>query len=74
MPDFPSVFAWLAAAAARTGRDHEARGAAARLMHLLPDFTIAGWLNFIRLVPADAANIKEGLRLAGLPDRAPADR
>jgi hypothetical protein len=37
-------------------------------MRLLPNFTIASWLNFIRLVPTDAANAKEGLRRAGLPD------
>jgi hypothetical protein len=36
-------------------------------MRLQPDFTIASWLNFIRLVPAYAANFNEGLRRAGLP-------
>jgi adenylate cyclase len=68
MPDYQSILVWLAAAAARTGRDCEARDAAARLIRLQPDFTIAGWLNFIRLVPTDAANLNEGLRRAGLPD------
>jgi TolB-like protein len=67
MPDYQSILVWLAAAAARTGRDGEAHDAAARLMRLQPDFTIAGWLDFIRLVPADAANLKEGLRRADLP-------
>jgi hypothetical protein len=37
-------------------------------MRLQPDFTIASWLSFIRLVPIDAANLNEGLRRAGLPD------
>jgi len=68
MPDYQSILVWLAAAAARTGRDHDARDAAARLMHLQPDFTIASWLNFIRLVPHDATKLKEGLQRAGLPD------
>ena len=68
MPDYPSILVWLAAAAARTGRDHHARDASARLMHLQPDFTITSWLNFIRLVPNDATNLNEGLQRAGLPD------
>ena len=68
MPDYPSILVWLAAAAAQTGRDHDARASAARLMHLQPDFTIASWLNFIRLVPIDEANLNEGLRRAGLPN------
>src|SRR5262249_17467056 len=46
IPDYPSVVIWLAAAAARTGRNLEARDAAARVMRLLPDFTIASWLDF----------------------------
>ena len=37
-------------------------------MRLLPDYTVASWLDFIRLVPTDAANVKEGLQRAGLPD------
>jgi len=40
-------------------------------MRLQPDFTIAGWLDFIRIAPDDAANLREGLLLAGLPDQAP---
>jgi hypothetical protein len=40
-------------------------------MRLQPDFTIAGWLDFIRIAPDDAANLREGLPLAGLPDQAP---
>jgi adenylate cyclase len=68
MPDYQSILVWLAAAAARIGRDREARDAAARLMRLQPDFTIASWMSFIRLVPADAANLNDGLRGAGLPD------
>ncbi len=67
-PDYQSILVWLAAAAARTGRDHEARDASVRLRRLQPDFTIASWLNFIRLVPTDAANLNDGLRRAGLPD------
>jgi predicted Zn-dependent protease len=68
MPDYPSILVWLAAAAARAGRHHVARDAAAETMHLQPGFTIASWLDFIRLEPHDAANLKEGLRCAGLPD------
>jgi len=68
MPDYPSILVCLAAAAAQTGRDRDARASAARLMHLQPDFTIASWLNFIRLVPIDEANLNEGLRRAGLPN------
>jgi hypothetical protein len=68
IPDYPSILVWLAAAAARAGRHHVARDVAAGTMRLQPDFTIAGWLDFIRLEPHDAANLKEGLRCAGLPD------
>jgi hypothetical protein len=41
MPDYQSILVWLATAAARIGRDREARDAAARLMRLQLDFTIA---------------------------------
>jgi adenylate cyclase len=68
MPDYQSILVWLAGAAARIGREDDARSAAARVLRLQPDFTIAGWLNFIRLVPTDAANLNEGLRRAGLPE------
>jgi TolB-like protein/Tfp pilus assembly protein PilF len=68
MPDYPSILVWLAAAAARVGRHHVARDAAARIMRQQPDFSIASWLDFIRLEPDDAANLNEGLRCAGLPD------
>jgi hypothetical protein len=37
-------------------------------MRQQPDFSIASWLDFIRLEPDDAANLNEGLRCAGLPD------
>ena len=69
MPDYPSVAVWLSAAAARSGHLADAARATARVRRLVPDFTIAGWLDFIRLPPEHAANLRIGLELAELPDQ-----
>lgn len=68
MPNYPSILVWLAAAAARVKRRHEADNAALCVMRIQPDFTITKWLDFIRLVPDDTTNLREGLMLAGLPE------
>lgn len=69
MPGYRPVFVWLAAAAAQSGRDDEARQAAAEVLRLQPDFTITKWLQFLRLTrQADANRLAEGLRKAGLPE------
>jgi len=68
MPGYQAMLVWLAAAAARTGRRQEANDAASRVMRIEADFTITKWLDFIRLMPDDAGNLGEGLRLAGLPE------
>ena len=69
MPSYRPVFVWLAAAAAQVGRDAEARTAAAEVLRLQPEFTIASWLGFLRLAkPEDAHRLAEGLRKAGLPE------
>ena len=69
MPGYRPVFVWLAAAAALSGRDEEARRAAAEVLRLQPDFTITNWLQLLRLASqADADRLAEGLRKAGLPE------
>jgi adenylate cyclase len=69
MPGYRPVFVWLAAAAAQSGRDKEARAAAAEVLRLQPDFTISRWLDLLRLVKqVDADRLADGLRKAGLPD------
>jgi adenylate cyclase len=59
----------LAAVAALTGRQEEAHRAATEVLRIQPDFTIAGWLDFLRLARAeDAERVADGLRKAGLPN------
>jgi hypothetical protein len=60
---------WLAAAAAESGRDEDARTTAALVLQLAPKFTIAGWLRHIAFDRhADADRLAAGLRKAGLPE------
>ena len=68
VPGLPQVHVWYAAAAGQTGRDEEATAAAANVVvHLQPDFTVAGFLAFIRLAKQeDADHLADGLRRAGL--------
>ena len=69
MAGYRPVFVWLAAAAAQSGRDDEARQAAADVLRLQPDFTIAKWLQLLRLArQEDADRLADGLRKAGLPE------
>jgi TolB-like protein/DNA-binding winged helix-turn-helix (wHTH) protein/Tfp pilus assembly protein PilF len=68
MPDYRAMTVWLAAAAAQSGREPEAREAADRVLTIAPNFTIAGWLRHIQFErQADACRLAEGLRKAGLP-------
>jgi adenylate cyclase len=68
MPDYRAMTVWLAAAAAQSGREAEAREAAHRVHTMAPNFTIAGWLRHIQFERrADADRLAEGLRKAGLP-------
>jgi adenylate cyclase len=56
----------LASAFAHLGRDAEARGAAARLLEVDPDFTISAWI--ARGGQTNSKLLIEGLRKAGLPE------
>ena len=68
MPDYRAMAVWLAAAAAQSGRDAEARNLARRVLSMAPNFTISGWLRHIEFGrQADADRLAEGLRKAGLP-------
>ena len=68
MPDYRAMAVWLAAAAAQSGRDEEARKATRRVLSMAPHFTISGWLRHIQFDrQADADRLAEGLRKAGLP-------
>jgi uncharacterized protein HemY len=68
MPDYRAMAVWLAAAAAQSGRDSEARKVARRVLSMAPNFTIRGWLRHIEFGrEADADRLAEGLRKAGLP-------
>jgi uncharacterized protein HemY len=68
MPDYRAMAVWLAAAAAQSGRDAEARNIARRVLSMAPNFTITGWLRHIEFGrQEDADRLAEGLRRAGLP-------
>jgi adenylate cyclase len=67
--DWDATYCVLAVALAHAGRIDEARAAAAKLVSLLPGATISGWANKLPLSdPARVAIVKEGLRIAGLPE------
>jgi adenylate cyclase len=69
MPGYRAIPVWLAAAAAQSGRDEDARTTAALVLQLAPKFTIAGWLGHIKFDrQADADHLAAGLRKAGLPE------
>ena len=69
MPGYRAIPVWLAAAAAQSGRDEDARTTAALVLQLAPKFTIAGWLRHIAFDrQADADRLAAGLRKAGLPE------
>jgi hypothetical protein len=58
----------LAAIAALTGRNGDARVAAVEVLKSRPNFTISGFLRFMRLErQEDADRLANGLRKAGLP-------
>jgi adenylate cyclase len=69
LPAFRPSYVWLAAAAARSGRDDEARTAAGEVLKLEPGFTIGKWLRLHRFANnAHADRIAEDLRKAGLSE------
>jgi hypothetical protein len=60
---------WAPAAYAQAGRPEEARGEAAQVLQLQPEFTIGKWMGFVSYKQlGDATHLAEGLRQAGLPD------
>jgi adenylate cyclase len=69
MPGFRPGFVDRAAAAGQLGFQQEARAAAANVLRLQADFTIAKWLRLNRLArQEDTDRIADGLRKAGLPE------
>jgi adenylate cyclase len=69
MPGNRPPLVLLAAVSALTGRQAQARAAASEVLRIQPDFTITGWLAFLRLASQDYANrLTQGLRIAGLPE------
>jgi adenylate cyclase len=74
MKPFWIAYADLAAAYALTGRESEAQAAVAELRRLMPNYTIAQWLQDGRRWSDNVAffaefqRIAEGLRKAGLPE------
>jgi hypothetical protein len=59
----------LTAVAALTNRQEKAKVAATEVLRVQPDFTISGWLKFIRLTNQEYADrLTQGLRMAGLPE------
>ena len=68
MPDYRAMTVWLAAAAAQSGREAEAREAADRVRTMAPSFTITAWLRHIEFErQLEADRLAQGLRKAGLP-------
>jgi adenylate cyclase len=65
-PSHSSAYRCLASAFAHLGRDAEARGAAARVLELDPNFTISAYI--ARGGQSNAKLRIEGLRKAGLPE------
>jgi tetratricopeptide (TPR) repeat protein len=66
--DQPRALAVLAAAAALTGDDARAGNAAARLLAGNPDFRINDYGDWPFQSPEPTERLREGLRLAGLPE------
>ena len=68
MPDYRAMTVWLAAAAAQSGREAEAREAADCVRTMAPSFTITAWLRHIQFErQLEADRLAQGLRKAGLP-------
>jgi len=66
LPGFPAGYEMLAAVAAVTGRDDEAQDSAARVLAAKPDFTITGFLRFMRLErQEDSVRLAQALTKAG---------
>ena len=74
MPDNWSMYVHLAAAHAWAGHDKEAKGVAAHLQKLRPDFTVQAYADLASrnsddpTFKAAIARIVEGLRKAGVPE------
>jgi tetratricopeptide (TPR) repeat protein len=59
----------LAAVSSHLGREEEARAAAAEVIRIKADFTIAGWVKFLRITDrAYSDRLTDGLLRAGLPN------
>jgi TolB-like protein/DNA-binding winged helix-turn-helix (wHTH) protein len=69
VPGVVQVVIWYSASAAQLGHIEEASAAAAEVLRLDPDFTIAKFLQMISFAkPDDASRLADGLRKAGLPE------
>jgi TolB-like protein/Tfp pilus assembly protein PilF len=69
LPGFRPPAAMLAALLGTTGRDEEARAAAAEVRRIQPDFSTAAYIQFMRLTrEEDRQRLATGLRKAGLPE------
>jgi adenylate cyclase len=69
MPSNRPPLVLLTAVAALTNRQEKAQVAATEVLRVQPDFTISGWLKFIRLTNQEYADrLTQGLRMAGLPE------
>jgi len=67
-PSFPQAYGCLASAFAHLGRDAEAREAAARVLEVVPTFTISSWIARRGPTQTNTKLLIEGLRKAGLPE------
>jgi len=65
LPGFPAGYEVLAAVAAVTGRDEEASEAAAKVRTNNPDFTVTGFLRFMRLERREDSARLQALEKAG---------
>lgn len=69
VPGFRPVLPVLVTVLALTGREEEARVAAARLRAAQPDFTIGEFIRFMQMTrEEDNERLRTGLRRAGLPE------
>jgi tetratricopeptide (TPR) repeat protein len=66
-PGFSMLHGWLAAPLAKLGRLDEARVSAARMLSLVPHFSVSRWSVVVGIAPEIINDVTDAMILAGLP-------